>query len=57
MRLQFKEPFVKDSTGHLLCKCGSIKWDVDPENLIVRCLECDNGLELIDVHYKDKNKQ
>ncbi len=55
VRLQFKEEFIKDSTGHLLCPCSSIKWDVDIDKLVVRCLECSNELELIGTY--DKNNK
>lgn len=59
VRLQFKEPFTKDATGHLLCTiCGSIKWELDIDGLLVKCLgnDCVNELELTGTYDKNDNK-
>lgn len=57
VRLQFKEPFTKDATGHLLCPgCSGIKWDLDIDGLVVRCLGCSNELELTGTYNKNDNK-
>ena len=41
MRLKLKEPYNKDSTGHMICPKGHRKFDVDLPNRLVVCELCD----------------